>query len=644
MSGDEVVSRLSSTVCRSEESAFQRQTENDKPQTTFPRAFLADFGLAKAVATGSKLTRTGEALGTPAYMSPEQARGEVSALTPATDVWSLGCVLYEMLAERAAFEGETAAAVIAQVLTREPPRLRSVRGDVPEAVETVVRMCLANRPRERFREASALRDDLDRVLDGERPRARLPGARRPLAVVAAGLLGLVTVGMVLAWPEGPGAASRYAGIRAQSEAELLASRAHALRASRPAEAAELLRRAIALEPRRDRWRLERGLLLWAVGDGREAVAEWRQVSDASTEAPVARLYEGLEEFFRMEGGGRPRALERVARSPGGPGRIARAALKAIERDWPAAREEVGGVPGWEASLIRGYVEGWDPAGDSAVELREYADAIEGGIPFSWVWNNKGVTRRAQGDLAGALEDFRRALGINPDNVDAWNNVGTVLAGQGDLDGALAAYERVLSLNPRLAGVWNNQAIVRGEQGDPAGAIADFERSLTIEPRDPGTWLNLGRTRASQGDSAAAIRDLGKALELDPRLADGWLARGVARRDSGDPTGAIADFGKALEIDPRLARAFCHRGVAKSDLGDFPGALGDFERALQIEQRLPEALANRGNLRMLRGDLAGAIEDFAKAIECSPPDWKDRPLAEERLASTREALARRAGGR
>ena len=90
------------------------------------QVFLTDFGLAKNTVTGSKFTKTGETLGTPSYMSPEQARGELADLSPASDVWALGCVLYECLAARRAFDAETPAAVIGQVLTREPPPLPSV--------------------------------------------------------------------------------------------------------------------------------------------------------------------------------------------------------------------------------------------------------------------------------------------------------------------------------------------------------------------------------------------------------------------------------------------------------------------------------------------------------------------------------------
>ncbi|MCI0341813.1 MAG: serine/threonine protein kinase [Planctomycetales bacterium] len=133
------------------------------PGTT-DRVFLADFGLAKSVSTGSRFTRTGQALGTPAYMSPEQARGDSATLGPDSDVWALGAVLYEALAGRAPFEGVTEAEIVGKVILSEPAPIGRLRPDVPRALEPVIRACLAKDPRRRPGSGSALATDLDRLL------------------------------------------------------------------------------------------------------------------------------------------------------------------------------------------------------------------------------------------------------------------------------------------------------------------------------------------------------------------------------------------------------------------------------------------------------------------------------------------------
>src|SRR5574342_588158 len=100
------------------------------------RALVADFGIALAASSagGSRMTETGMSLGTPAYMSPEQAMGERN-LDARTDVYALGCVLYEMLTGDPPFTGSTAQAVIAKVMTERPTAPSAVRDTVPEAVE-----------------------------------------------------------------------------------------------------------------------------------------------------------------------------------------------------------------------------------------------------------------------------------------------------------------------------------------------------------------------------------------------------------------------------------------------------------------------------------------------------------------------------
>ena len=120
------------------------------------RVVVCDFGFARVVeiAAGDTLSSSGLVLGTPAYMSPEQAMG--GDLDERTDVYALGCVIYEMLAGEPAFAGATSQAVVARVVSEEPRTLRSVRPDVPQRVERGLRAALAKQPENRPKSAAAL--------------------------------------------------------------------------------------------------------------------------------------------------------------------------------------------------------------------------------------------------------------------------------------------------------------------------------------------------------------------------------------------------------------------------------------------------------------------------------------------------------
>ncbi|HEX6104459.1 MAG TPA: serine/threonine-protein kinase [Gemmatimonadales bacterium] len=150
------------------------------------RCVLADFGVARAVdAAGDRLTETGFALGTPAYMSPEQAAAD-GHLDHRSDIYSLGCVVYEMLAGEPPFTGRTAQALIARRLAGPVPDLCTVR-DVPRQVEQVVRQALARAPADRFADAPAFARALEAAAGAPRAAAS-PAVRRGLPAAAAVLL------------------------------------------------------------------------------------------------------------------------------------------------------------------------------------------------------------------------------------------------------------------------------------------------------------------------------------------------------------------------------------------------------------------------------------------------------------------------
>ena len=129
---------------------------------------LIDFGIARAAA--QHLTLPGGLIGTPGYMAPEQARGE-PLIDPRADVFSLGCVLFECLSGRRAFDGDSPMAVLAKVLLEEPPALRSLRHDVPPALAHAVARMLAKSKESRYASASEVGRDLERLETSTEERA-----------------------------------------------------------------------------------------------------------------------------------------------------------------------------------------------------------------------------------------------------------------------------------------------------------------------------------------------------------------------------------------------------------------------------------------------------------------------------------------
>ncbi len=172
-------------------------------------ALVADFGIALAVshAGGNRMTETGLSLGTPGYMSPEQATGERS-LDARSDVYSLGCLLYEMLAGEPPHTGPTVQAVIAAVVTREPERLSARRKSVPPNINAAVHKALAKLPADRFATADAFvraisdpsSASASSAMSGFAPAATAPAPRsRKTTMLAAALLLLLVAVAASGW-------------------------------------------------------------------------------------------------------------------------------------------------------------------------------------------------------------------------------------------------------------------------------------------------------------------------------------------------------------------------------------------------------------------------------------------------------------
>jgi serine/threonine-protein kinase len=175
--------RLLAPICRAVQHAHQQGLlhRDLKPSNILidhdGQPHVADFGLAKRFEDANSLTGTGVIVGTPSYMAPEQATNSRGLVGPASDVYSLGAILYEMLTGRPPFQAPTKFDTLLLVLEQDPvpPRVLNPKVD-PELAEICLQ-CLQKEPALRYANAARLADDLDRVLQGERPSARPSGVR-----------------------------------------------------------------------------------------------------------------------------------------------------------------------------------------------------------------------------------------------------------------------------------------------------------------------------------------------------------------------------------------------------------------------------------------------------------------------------------
>jgi serine/threonine protein kinase len=169
---------------------------------------VADFGLAKLLDSAGAQTRAGDMLGTPAYMAPEQARGDQREVGPTTDVYGLGALLYEMLAGRPPFRGRNHKAILHQVVKRAPSPLPALGVEKGRNLAAICERCLEKEPKDRYPSAAALAEDLDLWARNLPPKVKPPGPlsrvgryvrRRTFLSASIGACGLLALGGTAGW-------------------------------------------------------------------------------------------------------------------------------------------------------------------------------------------------------------------------------------------------------------------------------------------------------------------------------------------------------------------------------------------------------------------------------------------------------------
>ena len=589
---------------------------------------VVDFGIAREAAVAGE-TVTGQMIGTPGYMSPEQARGETTRLDRRSDVFSLGAVLYEVLTGRPPFAGESAVDSLVQVLEKDPvPPRRRVRG-LPRDLETIVLRCLEKDPDRRYGSARELADDLDAFLDGRPIAARPPGLARKIArpirrhpwIAAASLLALLALGALGAEALRARSTARARALAAQRFGERIERMdgwmryAHLapLHDVRPER--ERVRREIAAIEREmerlDRYdRASRPAGLYALGSGHLALG------DAETAA--ALLEEAWDTGHRT-----PEAALALGEAH------ARLFREARERTQRIADEEVR-----EATLERAHALHRRPA-ERYLGLRLRAE--EADDPYA-----RALLAFLAGDRAGIESATEGALAATP-----WFYEGHLLAG----DAALAEFR---------AGFWRADAAKTEEP--MRAARGAFRRAVEVARSDPRAYLGLCAAeiaevdlRINLGDPpgedglAATVEACDAALATDPESTEArellsyahWRLATAIMRTGGSPLAALDEARRqaelGLEIDPDDPRLLHDLGLAHAYRGQWEQWHGsgdpseDYAAAAAILRRATAAEPDDGLLWKALGDV------HLRTAWMERDDWRDSvPTFEAAEAAYRKA--------
>jgi serine/threonine protein kinase/Flp pilus assembly protein TadD len=526
---------------------------------------LLDFNLAQNLRREQEQAKAVIG-GTISYMAPEQLRaiagqGPPQGIDRRSDIYSLGIVLYEVLAGCSPFEESGSYSPVLPMMlamamerSRVLPSLRSKRPDVPWGLESIFRRCVSPDPEQRYQEAEQLAEDLRRFLD-DRPLRYAPElsrvervrkwVRRHPRLAASGSVALVA-GLLL----GAGGAA-LAGVRqhlAHTRAELQTAQDRERKQTYEAGTVRALCLVNTTTDLQDH--LRQGVSACEQTLGLYRVLErddWQQAAD----------------WQRLDAEDRQRLAE-----------DARELLLLLA--WARVRLH----PGDRATL------------QEALALLDRAEAVEGLPPARALWEGRASYLEQLGEAEQARAAREKAEGIEPAGARDHYLLATTYARAGRYRDAVRSLDRALALNPRHYWSSVQRGICHQELGEHALAAADFGACVGLWPEFAWGYFNRGYVLEKSGHRAQAIADYTAALERDPDFVPAYLNRGLARLELKEYEGALADFDRAAALGRDDASLHAGRGVALEGLKRHAEADQAFEAAFAKAHDVPEAVRTR----------------------------------------------------
>jgi serine/threonine-protein kinase len=567
-------------------------------------AMVADFGIGKALSAEGSLTQTGMVMGTPIYMSPEQAAGD-PGVDGRTDLYSLACVLFEMLTGEPPFTGATPQAIIAKRFVSPIPKVRVAR-DVPEAVDDALTRALARTPVDRFATAAQFGEAL-RGINGSGPSEHATAVgRTPASSPARKAIAVLPLTNMSADPENEyfsdgmteeiiNALAKVPGVQVASRTSSFAFKGKEVDVRTIGEklgVSSVLEGSVRKVGNRVRITAQ----LINVADGYHL---WSETYDRQLEDVFAiqdEISHAIVDALKLRLGSDAETLVAPAKNIEAYTLYLKGRFVFNKDTEPSTRKA---LDFFQQSLLQdpGYARSYAGIADCWTQLAD--DFV---VPDDAYPRAKAAATRAlqhdpdlveaitsvgkvlcwyEWDFAAAARQLRRAVALNENHAEAHWALGSVLPTVGLLPEAVEEMRKGLILDPLSAvySRWLGRFLLFG--GDYARAIAQAEKTIDLDADYAYSYLDIGSAYLELGDPESALQWLqrGQGLENSVRSYDAMIVRALAplgRREEAD------EILHRLEDESRqhyVRSEILAMGYAA--VGDRDRAFGGLERAFQV---------------------------------------------------------------
>ncbi len=539
------------------------------------QVFVSDFGLAKSLETDIGMTNTGEFLGTPRYMAPEQVEGK--QVDHRADLYAFGLILYEMVTGDVPFHAETALQLMFKRIREEPVSPRQFNPDLPDYLAKVILKCLERDPEQRYQSAREILGDLE--------AGRAPATSARVSIAVPGVAFSLRRGWLIA-------AVVMVALAIGGGAWLWRSRAARQQAT---QATARPAKYVAVLPFR------------VIGGDKELAV----IADGIQEAIVAKMF----------------GMEQVHVSPA-------SAVEKIAADEPPAEvaRELGvglivqGTLQGNADRFRAVVTLNDASGKQ-LWIKEVS-----GVPGDLLT----IEDQLYADLVNAMEvrrsteEMARTSAHPTEDIDAYamylkgrNAMRSQLKVE-NVRAAISMFEQAVQRDARFAlaytGIADASLRMYLENKDPqwaAKAVAAAEQARSLAENLPEVHFALGSVYSATGKTAEAIAELKRALELAPNSDEGYRRLGDAYRAAGRKDESLAAYAKAVQVNPYFWMNENALGLAYVNFGENEKALESFRRVTQLDPRNAAAYRNLGMAYFRLGKYNESIAETQKSLEIEP---------------------------